>query len=77
MTNKQNYCGKNEWGSDVKFSSHTSNSRGVAILFKNSFQYIIHNEIKDPGGNYIILDISIQNTRLSLVALYVSSKLKR
>ena len=61
---------KNEWGGDVKFCSHTSNSRGVAILFKNSFQYNIHKEIKDPGGNYIILDISIQNTRLSLVALY-------
>ena len=44
---------KNERGGDVKFCSHTSNSRGVAILFKNSFQYNIHNEIKDPGGNYI------------------------
>ena len=61
---------KTEWGGEAKFSSHTSNSRGVAILFKNTFDYKIFNEILDPDGNFIILDIAIQGTRLSLAALY-------
>ena len=61
---------KTEWGGEAKFSLHTSNSRGVAILFKNTFDYKIFNEILDPDGNFIILDIAIQGTRLSLAALY-------
>ena len=61
---------KTEWGYSAFFASRSSTSRGVAILFKNSFQYNIHKEIKDPNGNFIILDITIQDQRLSLVALY-------
>ena len=57
-------------GGDCRFSSHASNSRGVTILFRNSFQYEVHKEFIDPNGNYIILDMSIQGFRLSLVALY-------
>jgi hypothetical protein len=30
---------RSEWGNDIKFSSQSSNSRGVAILFRNTFQY--------------------------------------
>ena len=44
------------------FLLFSSNSKeGVAILFKNSFEFKIHDEIKDTLGNYIILDISIQD----------------
>ena len=32
---------RSEWGNDIKFSSQSSNSRGVAILFRNTFQYHI------------------------------------
>ena len=32
---------RSEWGNDIKISSHSSNSRGVAILFRNTFQYHI------------------------------------
>jgi hypothetical protein len=38
---------KSEWGNDTKFSSQSSNSRGVAILFRNTFQNHIEKEIKD------------------------------
>jgi hypothetical protein len=38
---------RSEWGIDIKFSSQSSNSRGVAILFRNTFQYHIEKEIKD------------------------------
>jgi hypothetical protein len=39
-------------------------------MFKNSFQYTLHSETRDPKGNFIILDVSTQEQRLSLVALY-------
>ena len=39
-------------------------------MFKTSFQYTLHSETRDPKGNFIILDISTQEQRLSLVALY-------
>ena len=61
---------QHEWGYKVHFSSHSSNSRGVAILLKNTFSYEIHKEIKDDNGNFIILDITIQDYRMTLVALY-------
>ena len=32
-------------------------SRGVAVLFKNSFEFHIYQEIIDECGNFIILDI--------------------
>ena len=50
---------RSEWGNDIKFSSQSSNSRGIAILFRNTFQYHIEKEIKDSDGNFIILSIRI------------------
>ena len=61
---------KNEWGYSAFFASLNSTSRGVSIMFKNSFQYTLHSDTRDPKGNFIILDVSTQEQRLSLVALY-------
>lgn len=36
---------KQEWGYKGYFSSHTGNSRGIAILINNTFKYNVHNEI--------------------------------
>ena len=59
-----------EWGYTGFFSSHTSNSRGTAILLNNTFPFTVHREIYDKYGNYLILDITIQECRMTLVALY-------
>ena len=59
-----------EWGFKAKFSSGTSASRGVAILFKNSFSFDIINTVSDENGNFIILDIRIQGQQITLCALY-------
>ena len=61
---------QHEWGYKGCFCSHTSHSRGVAILFNNTFPYTVHKEIKDQLGNYLILDITVQEYRFTLVALY-------
>jgi uncharacterized protein (UPF0303 family) len=40
------------------------------VLFKNSFEFHINQEIIDECGNFIILDINIQDYRMTLVAIY-------
>ncbi len=59
-----------EWGYTAFWSSHSGRSRGVAILFKNSFQYCLHNKYEDCEGRYIMLDITINNSRLSIINIY-------
>ena len=61
---------RNEWGYTAFWSSFTGNSRGVAILFKNSFQYDLHSKMEDDTGRFILLDVTINNTRLSIVNVY-------
>ena len=59
-----------EWGYKCFFSSFTSNSRGVAILFNNTFQYKHHGTIRDVNGNLLIIDVTVENERLTLASLY-------
>ena len=59
-----------EWGYKAVFSSFSSQSRGVAILFKNNFEFNICNSYRDQRGNTIILDIEIDKHRITLVNLY-------
>ena len=53
-----------------RFSSHSSVSRGYQRFLKNSFEFQINQEIIDERGNFIILDIIIQDSRMTLVAIY-------
>ena len=61
---------KAEWGGDAIFSSLVSNSRGVAILLNNKLDYNIHSTKVDKNGNWVVLDISINDVRVSLVSIY-------
>ena len=61
---------RSEWGGNCEFSSFRSNSRGVCILFNNIFSYKIHRMNKDHYGNFITLDLSIDDHRFTLVSLY-------
>ena len=58
------------WCNDCYFSSFKSNSRGVAILFDNNFDYKVHSFISDSNGNYLILDVTIDNNRIILATVY-------
>ena len=59
-----------EWGGEVLFSSYTSNSRGVCILFSNFVEYKVHNSKTDQNGNMLILDLEIEGKRLTLANIY-------
>lgn len=62
---------RNEWGYEARFNSFTSNSRGVAILFNNNFEYQIHEQpISDNTGNLLALSISLENKKISLICIY-------
>lgn len=67
---KSNSKWETEWGYKCIFSNNTTNSRGVAILLNNTFCHSINKTIIDPEGRYIILDITINNNRITLVNLY-------
>ena len=59
-----------EWGFDAYFSSFSSNSRGVCILFNNNFEYKVTGQISDPNGNYLILDVKIDSKQIILCSVY-------
>ena len=60
-----------QWGnSNCIFSNYQSNARGVAILFAKTLDYKINRKIVDTDGNYIILDLTINDKKITLVNLY-------
>ena len=59
-----------QWGYKCVFNSYLSNSRGVAILFNNTFEYEIHKIKADHSSNFIILDITIEGERITLINIY-------
>ena len=60
----------NEWGYKGIIAPYKGDSRGVAILFDNNFEFKIHDKQIDPGGNYIILDLEFGNRRITIVNIY-------
>ena len=61
---------KSEWGYVCHFASNSSNSRGVAILFNNNFEFKVKQIHKDPNGNFIIIILEIKQEDYVLVNLY-------
>ena len=59
-----------EWGFKCFFSCYSSNSRGVAILFNNNFEFKVNKVHRDETGNYIIVSISTMDKELLLVNVY-------
>jgi exonuclease III len=59
-----------QWGYKAYFSSFKSNSRGVAVLLNNNFDFCITNELNDENGNYIILECTIEEHKFILVSIY-------
>ena len=58
-----------EWGNEIFLSCNTSQSRGVAILFGN-LDYEIHQSLLDSDGNYVLLDLTIDDHRFTLASIY-------
>lgn len=59
-----------QWGYKCIFNSFKSNSRGVSIFFNNSFDFKIHNEMRDDDGNLLAIDTTIEDTHVTLINIY-------
>ena len=59
-----------EWGYECFFASFSKQSRGVAILFNNNFDFKVTNIIKGSCGNFLIFTIKTMNKELVLVNVY-------
>ena len=63
-----------EWGYKAFFSSHASNSRGVAILFNNNFEFRIKTVYKGVGGNSLMVVVEIKQKEFLFVNIYGPNK---
>lgn len=62
-----------QWGCKVFFPIlFNSNSRGVAILFNNNFEFKINKIYKDSSWKFLILDIIVQEMNILLINVYGS-----
>ena len=62
---------KLEWNVEFFLSGNSSNSKGVAIILNNTFEYEISDKIIDSEGRFIILRLLINNLiPLQIVNIY-------
>ena len=63
-----------EWGGKALFSNGSSNSKGVAILFKPNLNYTLHEVKKDTEGRLLCIDIEINDHRFTVCNLYAPNE---
>ena len=61
---------KKDTGAEAVMSHGSSNSCGVAILFRKGVDCVIHTKILDPLGRYIILKAAIKDKLYILINIY-------
>ena len=60
---------KEIWGHECFISGAKTNSRGVAILLKNNFEYKINTSTKDKEGNFVCINIETTAGVLNILSL--------
>ena len=65
---------KREWKGHMFFSHGTSGSRGVAIIFPQNIDLIVHNIITDEHGRFLLLEVTIDDSKFVLVNIYAPTK---
>ena len=64
-----------EWGYTAIFSSLSSASAGVSILFNNNFVFQLLKTFSDPNGRFVITDIKTESRILTLVNIYAPTEI--
>ena len=59
-----------QWGYESFFSSHNSQSRGVATFINNNFEFKINDILSDNEGNLLILNCNIGDKNITLINIY-------
>ena len=72
------HCAENnwkaEWGYQALFSCHSSKKAGVAILFNNNFNFQIQRSYSDPGGRFIICNLTTNGRHFTLANIYAPNE---
>ena len=58
------------WGYKCLFSSFKSNSRGVAVLLANNFDFKINHVTHDKNGNFLIVQFTTMEKQILLINVY-------
>ena len=61
---------RNLWGAECIVAGNNKASCGVAILFKNNFEYKISDVIRDEEGRYIILSMECLGQKITIGNIY-------
>ena len=61
---------RNLWGGECFIHGVRTNSRGVAILIKNNFEYEVLECNKDKDGNFLQLLLKMSSFKLNLMTIY-------
>jgi len=61
---------RSDWEGDVYMSHGTHNSRGVCILISSKVNYDLLTEYKDEDGRVVIIEISVNERKLTLCSSY-------
>jgi exonuclease III len=62
---------KDDWGNkNILFAHGDSSSRGVAIILPSDVEYTIHDEIRDPNGRFLAINISIGGNTVWIINGY-------
>ena len=69
-TEKDSKTIKTLWGNDIYLSGGQTNSRGVAILLNNNFEYEILKCRKDESGNLLNLILKLSTMILNIICVY-------
>ena len=70
LTAEQESKFEKDWGFKCIFSSYKSNSRGVAILLQNNFEFKLNITRNDATGNFVATEIECENTKMTLINIY-------
>ena len=57
-------------GYNAYFSSYSTSSRGVMTLINNNFEQKIEQVKADKNGNYLLINITIQDRKIILANVY-------
>lgn len=61
---------QSEWGYKMFSSSHSSKSRGVAILLNNTFQFSVIKTITDSEGRFVLIKLLINDQPVVIANVY-------
>ena len=59
-----------ELGIKIKWLLGTNKSRGLTILLKNNFNYDLLKTYQDPHGRFLLLEIKVKNSFLTIAKIY-------